>query len=199
MPDDTAAALAMASTVQCGDTSGDLDLVTGLKRQDQEAVLQAYRKYADAIFRYAYYQVKDTHLAEDIVSEVFLRMLEKIGTYSYQGVPFSAWLYRIAHNLIVDHFRSQNKLNGTLDGLEIAATMGNPAAIAESRLTVEQLQRALGCLTEEQRRVVLLKFVEDMDNQQVAEVLGKSEGAIKSLQHRALDTLRRMLSKVEGR
>ncbi|MDA8189354.1 MAG: sigma-70 family RNA polymerase sigma factor [Dehalococcoidales bacterium] len=198
MPDIVGIALPPVDAEDRRDAGSDVELITGLKRHDENAVLEAYRRYSDAIYRYVYYQVGDVHLAEDIVSEVFLRMIEKIGSYSYQGVPFSAWLYRIAHNLIADHYRGLNKHNGILMNMKINATMPDPAHIAESRLTIEQLQEAMRCLTEEQRRVVLLKFVEDMDNRQVAEVLGKSEGAIKSLQHRALEALRRLLSRGEG-
>ncbi|MCL5962119.1 MAG: sigma-70 family RNA polymerase sigma factor [Chloroflexi bacterium] len=199
MPDDVGIALASAESGPCDEKAGDSELVAALKRRDQGAVIEAYRRYSNALYRYAYYQVGDAHQAEDIVSEVFLRMMDKIDSYSYQGVPFSAWLYRIAHNLSADYFRGLNRRNGVLVEMRHRTTAPDPAMIAESRLTIEHLQQALESLTEEQRRVVILKFVEDMDNRQVAVILGKSEGSIKSLQHRALGALRRLLARGEGR
>jgi RNA polymerase sigma-70 factor (ECF subfamily) len=171
----------------------DAELVAALKQRDERAVLQAYRKYSDAIYRYAYYQVGNAHLAEDVVADVFLRMIEKIDGYSYQGVPFSAWLYRIAHNLIADHFRLSGKMNSLLANPELHEKPDDPATVVETRMTVERLYDALSHLTEEQRQVIVLKFIEDYDNSQVAAILGKNEGAVKSLQHRALDALRRLL------
>lgn len=190
--------LAQSSMDQASDAAADVALISALKSHDQEAVILAYQKYADAIYRYSYYQVGDVHVAEDIVSEVFVRMIEKIHTFNYQGVPFSAWLYRIAHNLIADHFRGLQKRRGFVATEQLAAAFGDPAHITESRLSVEQLGKALAELTEEQRLVVILKFVEDLDNHQVAVILGKTEGAVKSLQHRALDALRRVLSRGAG-
>lgn len=195
MPDCGGAVPASTETAQGGNWVGDGELVAALQRHDQDAVLTVYRRYVDAIYRYAYYQVGDAAMAEDVVSEVFLRMLEKIESYRYQGIPLSAWLYRIAHNLITDHFRAMGKRDGGNDHDSIVAALPDPARVVETRLTVEQLRQALCSLTEEQRQVVLLKFVEDLDNRHVATILGKSEGAIKSLQHRALDALRRLLAR----
>lgn len=173
----------------------EADLVARLKACDEAAIRQVYRQYADAIYRYALYQGGDEHLAEDVAGEVFVRMLESIGTYTYRGTPISAWLYRIARNLVIDQQRRGNRLK-PLDQVEHTDFVSdNPVDLAERRLGWEELRSALSELTDEQRDVVVLKFVEDLQNQQVAAIVGKNEGSVKALQHRALRSLRRVLER----
>jgi len=170
-------------------------LVAALKAHDAAAIRQVYRLYADGVYRYALYQLGDRAAAEDVAGEVFLRLLTSIEHYEYRGVPLQAYLYRIARNLVVDQQRRRGRL-APLEALpEKHALSANPAHLAEQRLSWRELQAALGQLTEEQRQVVLLKFVEDLDNRQVAAAIGKNEGAVKSLQHRALASLRRILER----
>ena len=122
-------------------------------------------------------------------------MMESIEKYSYRGAPISAWLYRIARNLVIDHQRRGNRLK-PLDEVEHTRHMSeNPVELAEKRLDWEELRSALGELTDEQREVVVLKFVEDLQNQEVAAIVGKNEGSVKALQHRALRSLRRVLER----
>ncbi len=181
-----------------GDRAGpdaEQALICGLKARDAAAIRQVYRLYADAIYRFALYQLGDQAAAEDVVGEVFLRMLSTIDRYEYRGVPLQAYLYRIARNLIVDQQRRQGRFASLDAPPERLALSQNPAQLAEQRLAWEDLRHALRELTEEQRQVVLLKFVEDLDNKQVAEIMGKNEGSVKSLQHRALGALRRILER----
>ena len=177
-------------------TPGDDEvLVAALKANDAAAIRQVYRLYADGVYRYALYQLGDRAAAEDGAGEVFLRLLTSIERYQYRGVPLQAYLYRIARNLVVDQQRRRGRL-APLEALpEQRALSANPAHLAEQRLSWQELQAALGRLTEEQRQVVLLKFVEDLDNRQVAAAIGKNEGAVKALQHRALASLRRILER----
>ena len=170
-------------------------LVERLKAHDRDALRQVYRLHADGVYRYALFQLGDWAAAEDVVSEVFLRLLKTIDQYEYRGIPLRAYLYRIARNLVVDQQRRGNRLS-PLEAAPSRLTQSvNPALVAEQQLGWEELQEAMRELTEEQREVVMLRFVEGMDHRQVANVVGKSEASVKSLQHRALAALRRILER----
>jgi len=172
---------------------GERELVAALKRFEVGAIRDVYRMHADGIYRYALVQLGDHAAAEDVAGEVFLRLLNSIERYEYRGVPLRAYLYRIAHNLIVDLQRRRGR-SAPLEALpEEARVSANPALLAEERLGWQDLARAIAELTDDQRQVILLRFVEDLDSRQVAEVIGKNEGSVKSLQHRALASLRRIL------
>jgi RNA polymerase sigma-70 factor (ECF subfamily) len=122
-----------------------------------------------------------------------LKMLESIQRYHFKGLPFSAWVFRIARNRLIDLHR-RRKRRGEVDLSEtIASTLASPQSMAERALERGQLQVALKQLTDEQRQVIVLKFIEGFDNRSVGTIMGRSEGAIKSLQHRALGSLRRVL------
>lgn len=165
------------------------NLVERLKGGDAEAAASLYRLYADSLYRYFLYQIRDPDLAADLTSEVFLRMLENIGRYNHRGVPFRAWLFKIAHNLVIDHYRERTKfISGEADLPEPGSDDPEPPDLDRYRLFA-----ALNRLTAEQRQVVLLRFVEDLDIKEVAAILGKTEGAVKALQHRAITALRRLL------
>jgi RNA polymerase sigma-70 factor (ECF subfamily) len=170
-------------------------LVERLKAYDEGAVRQVYRLYADGIYRYALYQSGNRSLAEDVAGEVFVRMIESIGSYKYRGSPISAWLYRIARNLIIDHQRRGGRFKPLEEAHESALISDNPIELAERQLSWAELCEALSELTDDQRQVIILKFIENLENQEVADIIGKSEGSVKSLQHRALRSLRRVLEK----
>jgi RNA polymerase sigma-70 factor, ECF subfamily len=170
-------------------------IVEGLKARDAATIRLVYQSHSDGIYRYALYQLGDQAAAEDVAGEVFLRLLSTIDRYEYRGVPLRAYLYRIARNLVVDQQRRGNRLSPLEEAPPRATLSANPALLAEQRLSWQDLQSALGELTEEQRQVVLLKFVEDLDNRHVADIIGKNEGSVKSLQHRALASLKRILER----
>jgi RNA polymerase sigma-70 factor (ECF subfamily) len=135
----------------------------------------------------------DVHAAEDLASDVMLKMLESIKNYKFKGLPFSAWVFRIARNRLIDLHR-RRKRRGEVDLSEsLASTLASPQSMAERALERGQLQVAFKYLTDEQRQVIVLKFIEGFDNRSVGAIMGRSEGAIKSLQHRALGALRRVL------
>jgi RNA polymerase sigma-70 factor (ECF subfamily) len=174
--------------------SDDATLVALAQRGDRSAIAEIYERHHSAIYRYVYYRVGDTSTAEDLTGTVFVRVVEHLDDFVYRGRPLLSWLYTIARNVVVDHHRrtsspsivplDEHLLTGALD-VEQAA---------ERALAQRQLAAALGRLTEDQRRVILLKFIEEMSNEEVADVLGKTVGAVKSLQHRALAALHRVLS-----
>jgi RNA polymerase sigma-70 factor (ECF subfamily) len=171
------------------------ELIRRAQAYDSAAFAEIYEGHYDSIYAYILYRVGETQVAEDLAAEVFLRALEGIGSFQFRGIAITSWLYRIANNLMGDYFRRQRR-HGTLPLREdLLPTESNPSETIEKQQTYRQLQQALGVLTGEQRQVVLLKFVQGLDNETIAGILGKSEGAIKSLQHRALSTMERVLEK----
>jgi len=173
-------------------------LIRQAQQGDAGACAVLYDRHYDAVYRYCYYRVSDANLAQDLTSEVFVRMVEKMDTYKVRGRPLLAWLYTIARNLVTDAHRNNGK--ATHLPLDEAFELGDhdngdPVRGIEQKLQAECLAAALEHLTEEQRQVILLKFMENLRNGQIAEILEKSEGAIKALQHRALKALRRAIEK----
>src|SRR5215510_4872706 len=170
----------------------DSELVARAKAGDHAAFTQIYERYAPAIFRYIYFRIGEVELAEDLQAEVFLRMLEGIHRYEDRGWPISAWLYRIAHDRTVDTMRRRRKRQhvpletwgGSCDG---------PESTVDTQLDFEELTRTLSDLTADQRQVILLRFMADMSIQEVATTLGRTEGSVKALQHRGLQSLARRL------
>ncbi|MBI3943836.1 MAG: sigma-70 family RNA polymerase sigma factor [Chloroflexi bacterium] len=168
------------------------ELIRRAKAYEADAFTEIYDRYYQSIFTYIYYRVDDTLVAEDLAADVFVKALDAIHSFTFRGVPFSAWLYRIAGNLVIDHFRRRPNAVVGLDESFVARGDGLHEDV-ERRLTREELRLALKNLTEEQQQVVVLKFVDGLSNAEVAEVMGKSEGAIKALQHRAVVALGRIM------
>jgi RNA polymerase sigma-70 factor (ECF subfamily) len=177
----------------------DRQLVRLAKKGDRGALAALYTEYQPRIFRYIAYRVGDTAVADDLTAEVFVSMVKNIGRYEYRGRPFLAWLYTIAGNIVKMHYRRQQKAEFEPLPDEMIDHKPNPADITESRLTHERLMAAMPHLTEGQRQVILLKFIEGFDNSEIAAVMVKSEGAIRVLQHRALLALRRVLAEEASR
>lgn len=157
---------------------------------DKSAFVTLYERYQPPVFTYVYYRVDDQTLAEDLTAEVFVRMVSKLHTYRANS-PLLAWLYTIARNLIADYYRQASRVTPLNE--RFAMSQPDPSEEAHRRIREAELRTALKRLSEEQRQVVVLKFIERRSNLQIASLLGKTEGAIKSLQHRALDSLRRLL------
>ncbi len=160
---------------------------------DGEAVAQLYQRYAPAIFRYVYYRLGDREAAEDMTSDVFCRALESLPRYQQRGLPFSAWLYRIAGARVIDHYRRVRRRPIADLHPGIPARTGDPVLAAELQLTDEELRWAVTQLTAAQQQVIVLRFVEGLSHEEVAGIVGRSEGAVRVLQYRALETLRKIL------
>jgi RNA polymerase sigma-70 factor, ECF subfamily len=170
------------------------EIIRRAQAGDAEMISKLYERYHLSIFRYLYYRVGDQALAEDLTSEVFVRMLRFIGGFNPPASSFQAWLFKIARNLSTDHFR---KTKGqALVPLEEAAPVRDPKSdeVWELRMTSEHLKHALKKLNESQREVIILRFVAQMSILEVAQTLNKSEDAIKGLQRRALLALRDILT-----
>ncbi|MBI4493172.1 MAG: sigma-70 family RNA polymerase sigma factor [Chloroflexi bacterium] len=168
------------------------------QKGDENAFARLYTLYSPKIHSYLYYHLNGYgYEAEDLTNEVFVKVLEKIHTFEFRGLPFTAWLYRIAHNHLVDHVRGRPKQ----PCVPIEACFEMRAEDAqqelETTLSAEDLRTALVCITEEQRRVIVLRFVQGLNTIETAQAMGKSEDAVKKLQARGLQMLKKVLS--EGR
>jgi RNA polymerase sigma-70 factor (ECF subfamily) len=174
--------------------AGESRLIERAKACDEEALGELYRRHANAIFRYVYYRVGDQAVAEDMVGDVFVRALEALPSYQDTGRPFEAWLYRIAHARVVDHYRRQSSRRvAPLDERLAADEETDPHQLAAFRDESCQAWAAVSRLTDDQQQVVSLRFIAGYSTAEVARLLGKTEGAVKALQHRALASLRRLL------
>ncbi len=167
-------------------------VVTRAQGGDRSALEELYLLHFDRIYSYLQISVGNRHDAEDLTTQTFLRMLESIGRFRWQSAPFSAWLFRIAHNLTVDHFRARGRSQVELDDAEQDDESSAEAEALDSIGQSGMLELIDGLLPE-QRQVLTLKFFYGFRNSETAEILGKSEGAVKSLQHRALASLERQL------
>ena len=163
-----------------------------LAKEDPEAFGELYERYVTRIYNYIYYRVGDQDEAEDLTARTFFRALRKIGSYEERGLPFSAWLYRIAHNLVANWHRSQSRRKSVqLDELITAASdTASPGALVEKQEAREVLLDVIRDLPEDRQELLILKFVERMSNAKIGQVMGRSESSIKSLYHRTLKTLR---------
>lgn len=170
------------------------DLVREAVRGDQQAFARLYEEYFDRIYRYLYLKVGDRAEAEDMAQQVFLHAFRSIGTFKWQGTPFTAWLYRIAHNQVVDYLRKKTKrpMSVTLDDT-VASSAKDPQHMAELSVSIEEVSRAMRQLTEAQREVLSLRFAGGLSIEEVASAMGKKPGAIKALQHAGIISLRRLL------
>jgi RNA polymerase sigma-70 factor, ECF subfamily len=168
----------------------EAEVVVRAVEGDQEAFGDLYEKYLDAIFRYIYYRVNNHHEAEDLTETVFLKAWEALGSYRVSNVPFRAWLYRIAHNLVVDLYRTQ-KVEAPLDGqIGFSADGHNPEEQVAWLERTEQLMDAMAELDEDHRQVLSLRFISELSHAETAYIMNRSQGAVRVLQHRALIALR---------
>lgn len=166
-------------------------LVTRAQAGDGEAFGQLYDRYVDSVYRFIYYRVSDRALAEDYTSETFLRALRRIGTITYQGRDIGAWFVTIARNIVLDHMKSaRHRLEITTgDTLEGDDHAPSPETAVIDALTNERLMAAVDQLGGEQRECVLLRFIQGFSVSETAVIMGKKDGAIKALQHRAVRKL----------
>jgi RNA polymerase sigma-70 factor (ECF subfamily) len=172
--------------------ASDSELVRRAKAGDHGAVTQIYERYATAIYRYVFYLVREADLAEDIRADVFVRMLEGMPRYEDRGWPLSAWLYRIARDRTFDILR-RRKTQRNVSMEQCDDHYDGPEQVIGARLEREELHARLGDLTHEQRAVIVLRFLADLSVQEVARRLGRTEGAVKALQHRGLQSLARRM------
>lgn len=162
---------------------------------DREAFGRLYERYVDRIFNYVYYRTGNLHDAEDLTARVFQRAMNHIHNYTDRGVPFSAWLYRIAHNLVANWHRDRSrKQEIPLEDLPILPSRGDhPERNLVRSQEQEALLKLIRSLPADRQNLLILKFVENLSNAEIGAIMGRSEGAIKSLYHRTLLALRDQL------
>jgi RNA polymerase sigma-70 factor, ECF subfamily len=170
-------------------------LVDRAQKGDRAALEELYLIHFDRIYSYLHVSVGNKHDAEDLTTQTFLKMLEAIGRFRWQSAPFSAWLFRIAHNLAMDHFRSRRRWQPEAEVPE-PIDSEEPSAELEAMQSIgrESMLELIEKLSPEQQQVLTLKFVFNFPNGDVAKILDKTEGAIKSLQHRALASLQKQIA-----
>ena len=177
----------------------EISLVRLAKQRDETAFARLYEAYFDKIYRYVALKIGDRMEAEDITQQVFLNALKSISSYEIRETPFSAWLFRIAHNQMVDYLRKKTKRPSVpLDNAPPQIGGEDPEEITANKFEIEELNAATQKLTDLQREVISLRFASELSINEVARIMGKSEGAIKALQHSAILALRRTLMVTEN-
>jgi len=167
-------------------------LVHKAKRGDKEAFGKLYLKHLDSIFRYIFFRVnQDSQQAEDLTEIVFFKTWEKLESFDEQGVGFRAWIYKIAHNTVIDYYR-ESKQN-----VQLNEAIPDESQNVEEKVLQESesknLLRAIKQLSEEQQEVITMKFIEGMSNKEISKILNKNKDAIRALQYRALKVLKQLL------
>lgn len=171
----------------------EAELVRRAQAGDRDAFADLYRAYVQAVYRYMLLRLSNTQQAEDLTAEVFLRAVDGLPRYSNRGLPFGAWLFRIARDRLVDYYRQSARR--PIFALEdsLPDELPDPGAAAEARAATQALSEALGQLTDEQRDVIQFRYMENWSLEETAQALNKSVNAVKALQHRALGALYRLL------
>jgi RNA polymerase sigma-70 factor (ECF subfamily) len=168
-------------------------LLERAKQYDEEALGELYDRYAPRVYAYIFRRIGQAQVAEDITGDTFVRVIQAIQSERFWHTSFQAWLYRIAHNLVVDHYRRQPAaVEAELDERLVAAA-DDIFMAADRRLSYQELGMAMRLLTPDQQQVLALRFGEGMTSREVADVLDKTVGAVEALQHRGLASLRRVL------
>ncbi|MGD9315973.1 MAG: sigma-70 family RNA polymerase sigma factor [Anaerolineae bacterium] len=175
--------------------TNDSELLQGAREFDNRALAEIYDRHAESIYRYLYRYLGNAHLAEDLTSEVFLKLLQALGTSRAPRDQLKGWLYRVAHNLAMDWFRQQAKGEALPLNEELVSDGISLATMVEEHEDQHRLRQAVRQLTPSQQQVILLRFGEGLKIKQVGQLMGKSEGSIKLIQYRAVKRLRKILER----
>lgn len=173
------------------------NLIKQAKKGEESAFGRLYDHYIGPIYRFVLVKVGSKAEAEDLTHDVFLSAWQNLKGYKHQGHPFSSWLYQIARNRVIDHYRTR-KANVSIEDTdeELFKVVGVVENRLETTLTMEKIRSAMVKLSPDQQDVIMMRFVEDLSNEEIAEALGKSEGAIRLLQFRAIQNLKDTLKEV---
>ena len=172
-------------------------LVQNAKSGDSDAFARIYDAYVERIYRYIYFRVTDDAEAEDLTSQVFLKAWENLDRYQIGGSPYIAWLYTIARNLVIDHYRTNKETVNLEDAIHFTADGPSPDDEVQGRFELQAMRDALQFLTDEQQQVLILRFVAGLSTENVAGIMEKREGAVRALQMRALQTLSKYMQEKE--
>ena len=166
---------------------------TEARKYNEATLANLYEEYYDKIARYVYVRIGNRTEAEDIAGEVFLKALESLKSYQERGIPMQAWLFKIAHNLVVDHLRKITKRKTVpIDTVQIE-TDEDPITIADTNIEFEKVTGAMGQLTREQREILRLRFFGGLTSKEVGGILNKNDGAVREMQRSAIEKLRKLL------
>lgn len=168
-------------------------LVRRAQQQDQEALSQIFETYFDRLYKYVSSRILNRVEAEDVTQQVVLKVLQSLPRYQWRGMPFSAWLFRIARNMVIDYYRVRGKVKNVPLEAALCQNGDDPVKMAEQSLTLEEVHQAMSKLSESQQEVLRLRFAGELSVSEVAGVMGKSQGAVKALQHSAVVALRRIV------
>jgi RNA polymerase sigma-70 factor (ECF subfamily) len=174
-------------------TTPDSDLLECARAYESEALAEIYDRYAMAIYRYLYRYLGDAAQAEDLTSEVFLRLLQVLNTPRAPRDKLRGWLYRVAHNLAMDWFRHSTRVSESALDADLIVGGPSPSKMLEEHQAGEAVRVALRKLTSSQQQVIILRFGEGLKISEVSQIMDKSEGAVKILQHRAIKRLQKLL------
>ncbi len=185
------------------DAHGERPLVDAARAGDEAALAELYNLYFPRVYRYILARTGNPYDAEDLAEEVFLRMLDAIGRFEWREAPFSAWVFRIAHNAVISQ-RRRDGARGRSTSLSEALPVGSmgPEEMVENRLALNDIMRAAQSLPEAQRQVISLRFAAGLSVAETARAMSKGEGNVKVIQHKAIAKLREMLAqkpKVHGK
>jgi RNA polymerase sigma-70 factor (ECF subfamily) len=178
-------------------TGHEHTLIERARVRDAEAFGQLYDMHVVRVYRHIYYLVNSVTEAEDLTAQTFLQAWEAVDRFEDRGVPLVSWLLRIAHNLAISHLRARREGSQLHEGLVDHDSFRNPERVVEQQADGERIRQAILRLGDEQRQVILLRFVEDLEYSEVAEIIAKSVPAIRVIQHRALCNLRKLM-RAEG-
>jgi RNA polymerase sigma-70 factor (ECF subfamily) len=173
---------------------GDKKLIKDAIMGEAEAFGLLYDRYQPQIYRFIYLKVSHREEAEDLTHQVFLKSWENIAEYESSNFPFSSWLYRIARNQTIDYYRTK-KSHLSLEkegGLEIENDERPLAELSDDLMDLEKIRKAIGYLSDDQQNVIILRFIEDLSPKETADIMGKTEGSVKLLQHRAIKKLKEL-------
>ncbi len=170
--------------------AGEKALVQAAQDGNQDAFAQLYDMYVERVYRYVYFRVGDDQSAEDVTSEVFLKAWENLDRYQLRGTPFVAWLYRIAHHIVIDQYRASRPVVPLEYAGEVADPVSNGLEVrVENHIRSANVRRSIQRLTEEQQHVIVMKFIAGFSTEEIARQMGKRQGAVRALQMRALKAL----------
>lgn len=175
----------------------EVRLVHQAKSGDSEAFAQLYDAYVERVYRFIYFRISEDVATEDLVSQVFLKAWENMGRYKVGSSPFIAWLYTIARNLVIDHYRAKKDMLPLEEAAVLPSDMQGPDEEAQTRFDLQAMRDALQFLTPDQQQVLILKFIAGLPNENIAKIMNKREGTIRGLQMRALQTLSKYLQDKE--
>jgi RNA polymerase sigma-70 factor (ECF subfamily) len=178
----------------------DIQLLKNAQDGNAEAFGELYERYAQRVFRFLYAHLSNQQDAEDLTGEVFLRVWRSLGNYRERGVPFLAFLFRIARNALIDHYRrtGKPKQDVSIDDVLLQDQKPSPGDMVAANLEHQEIRETLDQLRDDYRTVLVLRFLSELSPDETAQVMGRSPGAVRVLQHRALASLRTLIENTQG-